>query len=316
MNKKKLISFGIPCFNEELNVAKAYAELKKIAKKNSAYFYEYIFVDNGSSDNTRQEILKLTKNDKSVVGVFLSRNFGAEASCQATIDMAKGDAMVGYECDMQDPPELILEFIKKWEKGYELVIGVRKKTEDNFFMSVARKTFYRIFRKIANINIPVDAGGFSLMSRKAIDALKLLPEKYRFYRGLRAWIGFKTVYIRYNRRQRKYGKSSYNFYDYINYAMRSFIGFSYVPLDVTIYAGLLLVFMSFVFILIYIIKFLLFGLPINNSIAIIFLITFFGGSQILAISVIGKYIQVIIEETKNRPTYVIEEVINNKTHSK
>ena len=311
MNRKKLISIGIPCFNEDLNVAKAYEELKKITKIKNNYTYEYIFVDNGSTDSTRDEIKKLTKKDKAVIGVFLSRNFGPEASCQATIDMANGEAMIGYECDMQDPPEVILEFIKKWEDGYDLVIGVRTKTEDNILMSTARKIFYRIFKKISNITIPVDAGGFSLMDRKAIDALKLLPEKYRFYRGLRAWIGFKTTYVRYKRRKRKYGKSSYNFFDYMNYAIRSFIGFSYLPLDLAIYTGTFLVLISFIFISTYIFKFLIYGMPINGSVAVIFLIIFFGGSQLLAISMIGKYIQVIIEETKNRPMYIIEKIINN-----
>ncbi len=153
MKSKKLITFGIPCFNEELNVPRAYAALKKIANKNKKYTYEYVFVDNGSVDDTKKEIQKLSKNNKSVVGVFLSRNFGPEASCQATIDYARGDAMVGYECDMQDPPEVILELIKKWEEGNDVVVGVRTKTEDNILWTVARKSYYRIFRKISNIDI-------------------------------------------------------------------------------------------------------------------------------------------------------------------
>ena len=312
MSKKKLITFGIPCYNEELNVSLAYAALKKIADKNKNYLYEYVFVDNGSTDSTKNEILKLTKKNKNVIGVFLSRNFGPESSAQAIVDLSNGDAMVGFECDMQDPPELIPEFIKKWEEGFDLVIGVRIKTEENILWSSARKAYYRIFRKISNIDIPVDAGGFGLLSRKALDAIKQLHEKYRFYRGIRAWIGFKTAYVKYQRRERKLGKSSYKIQDYITYALRSFIGFSYLPLNLTIYFGVLLVVVSMVIVLFSLYNLILYGTAINSMVAEIFLITFFGGMQFLAISIIGKYIEVIIEETKNRPMYVIEEIVNKR----
>lgn len=310
--KKKLITFGIPCFNEELNVARTYNALKKNATQNTNYNYEYIFVDNGSTDRTREAITKLIEKDNHVTGIFLSKNFGPEASVQAFIDFANGDALIGFDCDLQDPSEVIPEFIKKWEEGYNTVIGIRTKTEDVFLMSLARKAFYRIFKKLSNVEIPVDAGTFALIDRKAIDALKLLPEKYRFYRGLRAWIGFKTAYVRYERKKRKHGRSSYNLVDYFNFAIRSFIGFSYLPLDFTIYFGFSILVASLIFICIYIFRLLLYGTPVTTATAIIFLIIFFGGAQLLAISVVGKYIQVIIEETKNRPTYIIDKIINRK----
>lgn len=307
MNRKKLISFGIPCFNEELNVARTYTILKKTVSKVQNYQYEYIFVDNGSTDDTKNEIKKLAKKNKDVVGIFLSRNFGPEGSTQATIDFAKGDAMILYDCDLQDPPELVLTLIKKWGKSFELVIGVRKKTQERILMRLARKSFYRIFKKVSNVDIPVDAGHFSLMDRKVIDALKQLPEKYRFYRGLRAWVGFKTTYVFYERNRREFGKSAANTLYYFNYAIRSFFGFSYLPLNITIYTGFLLILFSFIFILIYLLRFLYLGIAIDATTIIILLVVLFGGSQLLAISMIGKYIQVIIEETKNRPLYIVEE---------
>jgi|SRR6185369_1418806 len=308
MSRKKLITFGIPCFNEEVNVAKTYTTLKRTVSKNREYDYEYVFVDNGSTDNTKEEIKKLAGKNKDVVGVFLSRNFGAEASNQATIDFATGDAIILYECDMQDPPELVLTLLKKWEKGFDLVIGVRKKTQERILMRFARKAFYRIFRMVSNVDIPVDAGAFCLMDRKVIDALKHLPEKYRFYRGLRAWVGFKTTYIFYERRRREFGKSKTSTLYYLNYAIRSFFGFSYLPLNITIYTGVTLIFFSFIFIIIYLLRFLYHGIQIDTTTVIILLVVLFGGSQLLAISMIGKYIQVIIEETKNRPLYVIDEI--------
>lgn len=306
-----LISIGIICFNEELNVASAYKELLRVTDKNRKYEYEFIFVDNGSTDNTREEIRKLTRIDKKVSGVFLSRNFGNEASIQASIDYAIGDAYVCYEGDLQDPSDVILDFIKEWEKGFDVVVGMRTKIVDSFFIGKIRKLYYRIFRSISNIEVPVDAGAFALIDRKVIQAIKALPEKYRFNRGLRAWVGFKTTYVNYHRKKRQRGKSSYNLLGYIHHAERSFFGFSYLPLDMIVYTGLLTVVFSFIFIISYLIFFLLFGQLIKESVLILFLIVFFGGIQLLAMSIIGKYIQVIVEETKARPVYIVEEIVKN-----
>lgn len=308
--KKKLITIGVPAYNEELNVETTYRELKKQADKNKKYRFEFIFVDNGSEDATRQVIKSLAKKDKDVKGIFLSRNFGPEASGQAALETSKGDAFIFFECDLQDPPELITTFIKKWEKGSDIVIGTRTKIDDTFFMILTRKTFYAIFKLIANISVPVNSGAFGLIDRRVLDSLRSMPEKYRFYRGLRAWVGFKTAYVPYKRRKRMRGKSSYSFLGYIKHAERSVFGFSYLPLDFIIYLGLLVVIFSFAFILFFMYQWIFNSQPINSQITTFFLIFFFGGIQLLAISIIGKYIQVIVEETKNRPTYIIESSVN------
>ena len=308
---RKLISIGIPCYNEELNVFSAYQALRKIASQMRKYDFEFIFVDNGSIDKTREKIETIAKNDKSVVGVFLSRNFGPEATPQVIVDFAQGEALIHFECDLQDPPELIPKLIKKWEEGYNLVVGVRTKINDNILMTFARKIFYRIFKIISNIEVPVNAGTYGIIDKKVIDSLKSLPEKYGFYRGLRSWVGFKTAYIRYYRRERERGETSYNFLGYIKHAERGFFGFSYLVLDSMIYIGFILVFLSFIFFLWYLFTVLLIGNPINASIPIMLAIVFFGGVQLLAISIIGKYIQVIVEETKNRPVYIVEDIIRD-----
>lgn len=310
--KKKLISIGIPCYNEELNVIPTYKALKKITDNNKKYNYEFIFVDNSSLDKTRENIKKLAKKDKRIIGVFLSRNFGPEASAHALINNVSGDAFIGLPADLQDPPELILKFLQKWEQGNNIVVGVYTNSEEDFFTAFIRKGFYNIFKKISNIEIPVNASGTGLLDRKTIDALKKLPEKYRFYRGLRAWIGFKTGFVAYKRRRRRFGKSSYSLISYFKHAERGLFGFSYLMLDLMVYTSLLLVSLSFIFILGYLFMVFVFGNPINASIPVMLTIVFFGGIQLLAIGIIGKYIQVIVEEVKNRPLYIVEKKINFK----
>lgn len=308
----KLISIGVICFNEEPNVFPAYKELSEVVSKDKKHRFEFIFVDNGSTDNTRDEIRKISKIDKRVLGIFLSRNFGPESSSQASLDYARGDAFILYEGDMQDPSEIILDFIKQWEKGFEVVVGIRTKIEDSLFLTIIRKLYYQIFKAISDIEVPVNAGSFGLLDRKVMDAIKQMPEKYRFFRGLRAWVGFKTKHITYQRRKRKRGKTSYNFLGYIHHAERSFFGFSYLPLDIMVYTGFFTVFLSFFASVIYLLTRILLGQAIKESAIILFSVVLFGGIQLLALSIVGKYIQVIVEETKNRPVYIVEEVINKK----
>lgn len=309
---KKTISVGIICFNEGSNVLFVHKALSNIANLEKKYNFEFVFVDNGSTDNTKSEIWKIAGKDKRVVGVFLSRNFGPESSTQASLDYASGNTFILYEGDMQDPPDIIRNFIREWEKGFDVVIGIRTRIEDSPLMAFIRKSYYRIFKTMSNIEVPVDAGSFGLLDRKVMSAIKQMPEKYRFYRGLRAWVGFSTSYVKYERRKRQRGKSSYNFLGYIHHAERSFFGFSYLPLDLIVYAGLLLVLLSFVWVIALLVSSLIFGQAIKDLNLILFSIILFGGVQLLALSIIGKYIQVIVEETKNRPVYIVEDIINKK----
>jgi len=306
----KKISISIPCFNEEKNIINTYKEIKKVLNKIKEYNHELIFVNNGSQDRTKELIMELANVDKKVKGIFLSRNFGPEASGWAGLNYAHGDAYIGIGCDLQDPPELILGFIKEWRKGYDIILGVYENTKDNMIMKFVRKMFYKIFNGISNINIPSGAIGFGLLDRKVLNALKSLPEKYRFERGLMSWIGFKRKFLFYERKQRKYGKSSYNFFDYIKHAERGIFGFSYLPLDLMVYGGFFLTFLSFLFIIGYLYWVIAYENPINASIPLMLAIFFFGGILLLAISIIGKYIQVIVEETKARPIYIVEDTIN------
>lgn len=306
----RTISFAIPCFNEEENVVPCYQTLSAITGKFPRYRFEFVFADNGSTDKTRDNIRGLTRKDKRVVSVFLSRNFGPESSGQAVLDFSTGDAVIPYEADMQDPPEVIPKLITKWEDGFDVVVGIRTKIEDNLLMTLVRRVYYRLFRAVSDIDVPVNAGGFCLMSRKVVDAIGAMPETYRFFRGLRAWVGFKTAFVTYQRRKRAQGKSSYTFFGYIQHAQRSFFGFSYFLLSIIVYLGFFLTGLSFLFLLGYLGYLFITQSLINATVLFLTIFVFFGGVQLLALSVVGKYIQVIVEETKNRPLYIVDEVIN------
>lgn len=312
MLSKKLISIGIPCFNEELNVIPTYQQLVKITSKIKKYTFEFIFVDNGSSDKTRNKIETIVNRDNRVIGVFLSRNFGPEASRQALLDQAQGDAVINLQADLQDPPELIPKFIKKWEEGNDIVIGIYTRTDDNFVMSMIRRMFYFIFKKIVNIDVSANANSFGLIDKKVLDVIRSLPEKYRFYRGLLFWVGFKRAYINYQRRKRLRGKSSYNIFDYIKHSERGIFGFSFIILDVMTYSGFFLVFISFNLLLGYMLYILMTEHALTWSIINFMVIIFFGGVQLFTASIIGKYIEVIVEETKNRPVYILDKIIRKE----
>lgn len=315
MIKTKNITVGIPCFNEEKNVLEMYKETNNIISKIKKYDFNFLFVDNGSNDNTREIIDILTSKDKKVKGVFLSRNFGPEASIQAVYDFCdkNSDALITLPCDLQDPPSLIPKLIEQWENNYDLVLAQYKKTEDSPFMTFCRKSFYSLFKQISNIEVPINVSGFGLFDKKVVKAIKSLPEKFRFNRGLSIWVGFKKTFITYDRTERKRGKSSYkSFFDYLRHSERGVFGFSYVPLDLMVYLGFIITILSFLFIIIYLTTVLIFGNPIKASITLMLAVVFFGGFNLLALSIIGKYIQVIAEETKNRPLYIVDKKLNFK----
>lgn len=306
MKKTPHITIGIPCFNEEQNVIPTYHKIIRVISALPKYSFSFLFIDNGSTDQTRKKILELSRSDKHVSAVLLSRNFGPEASAAALIDFTRSDALIALPCDLQDPPELIPLFIDKWRKGNNIVVGVYKKTEDDVLTALLRNTFYNFFKRISNIDIPVNASGAGLLDRKSIHAMKSLPEKYRFFRGLRAWIGFKSTYVYYNRVRRMKGRSSYSIFSYFQHAERGLYGFSYLLLDIMMYLGLIIMLLSFLITILYILfNFLLSNLPSSTSLLFLSIFTF-GSIQLFATSILGKYIQVIVEETKNRPTYIID----------
>lgn len=310
MTKKKTITIVVPCFNEELNVAVAYNEFSRITQKLTRKFkFTYIFVDNGSQDNTKGEILKLTKRSRAVKAIFLSRNFGPEASLWVGLRNSQSDAVISIECDLQSPPDLIPRLISKWDQGYNMVAGVYTNSDNSPFTSALRKSFYSIFKRTSDLDIPTNASGVGLLDRKSLEAMKQLDEKYRFYRGLRSWIGFKIGYVQYYRKKRTRGKSTYSILSYFKHAERGIFGFSYLPIDLMFFSSILLLLLSLGASLIYF-GYGLIVTKINFAVLYGLALWVLGSLQYAAISILGKYIQVIVEETKNRPVYLIDQKIN------
>ncbi len=209
---KKILSIVVPTYNEEENIEYAYREIKKMLASIPKYDYEIIFVDNYSLDRSRELIKKIARKDKKVTAIFMSRNFTSEYSSHAAMKQAIGDILTIVDCDLQDHPSIIPKFIKKWEEGYPAVVGVRDVINDTFIMRIVRKLFYLFLKRIANIEMPLNAGTFCLLDRKVLNVVVNLPERNRFFRGLRAWAGFKTAYVEYERRKRKYGKTKNNLF--------------------------------------------------------------------------------------------------------
>lgn len=308
MSHKK-ISAIIACYNDSQSIPIMYERLSKVFKKINVD-YEIIFVNDGSPDNTEEVLRELASRDSFVTVVNHSRNFGSQIAFTSGMDIATGDAVVLLDGDLQDPPELIEEFYKKWQEGYDVIYGVRIRRETNLFLQIAYKLFYRIFQKLSYIKIPVDAGDFSLIDRKVVEVLKKMPERDRFIRGLRAWVGFKQIGVNYTRPKRMFGKTTNSFLKNFGWARKGIFSFSYVPLEFVTYLALTVIMLSFIGIIIQVIlRFILPNVARGFS-TVIVIILFLGGIQLLCLSIVGEYLGRIFEEIKQRPLYVVKNIIN------
>jgi len=301
------ISIVAPCYNEEdvidiflENIVPILEQLKKS--------YEIVFVNDGSRDNTLEILKAKAKEYESVRVISLSRNFGKEAALSAGLDMARGEAVVPIDVDLQDPPEFILDFVKKYEEGYDVVVGKRAdRTTDTHAKRISAELFYKMHNKISDIEIPHNVGDYRLMSRKVIEELKKLPETQRFMKGIFAWLGFKTAVVEYKREERAAGETSFNGWKLWNFALDGITSFSTAPLRIWLYIGMILAFISFLYGSWIIIKTLIFGVDSPGYASIITVVLFLGGIQLMGIGILGEYIGRIYLESKNRPVYIIED---------
>ena len=306
---KKQISAIIACYQDAPAIPIMYKRLTKVFKKIGVNF-EIIFVNDASPDKAEEILVNLAAKDKRVVIINHSRNFGSQMAFTSGMNIATGDAVVLLDGDLQDPPELIEKFYKKWREGYDVIYGIRVKREANFLMQIGPKLFYRLFYQLSYIKIPQDAGDFSLIDRKVVKVLKQMPERDRFIRGLRAWAGFKQTGIKYKRPKRMFGKTTNSLIKNLRWARKGIFSFSYLPLELITYLSFFLVIFSMIGILWQVFAYFLFPNTPRGFSTIIVLIFFIGGIQLLSLSILGEYLGRIFEEVKRRPMYVVKNIIN------
>jgi len=304
---KVTYSIVAPIYNEIDNLAELVRRVKTVMDS-SGESWEFLLVDDGSTDGSTDKIRELAQNDKTIRPVILARNFGHQVAITAGWDFARGDAVVIIDADLQDPPETILELAKKWKEGYEVVYAVRGEREgDTWFKKFTAAMFYRIIYSITDVKIPVDTGDFRLMDRKVINVLKQMKERHRFPRGMSAWVGFKQIGVTYNRSARVAGVTKYPFSKMLKLALNAITGFSYFPLQVATYFGFISAGVS------------IFAIPLVAGLRLagshffegqtttLISVLFLGGVQLISLGILGEYIGRLYDEAKGRPLYIVRE---------
>ena len=303
------ISIIVPCFNEEESLQLFYAEMEKIKFQLNDHF-EYIFVNDGSKDRTLQVLRDLNQADKNVHYLSFSRNFGKEAALYAGLKHATGDLVTVMDADLQDPPELLLTMKSMLEKNPDLdCVGTRRTTRDGEppIRSFFAKMFYKLINRISQVEMVDGARDFRLMRRQMVDAILEVSEYNRFSKGIFAWVGFRTEYLEYKNVERVAGKTSWSFWQLLNYSLEGIINFSDAPLTIAFLGGVAACLLAFFLIMIVIVRTLIFGDPTSGWPSMVSIILFLGGFQLLTIGILGKYIGKIFMETKKRPIYVVKE---------
>jgi polyisoprenyl-phosphate glycosyltransferase len=297
-----------PVFNESQGL-RAFYDRMVAAMDSSGETWELVMIDDGSQDGSTELIRDLAAHDPRVRPVIFARNFGHQIAVTAGLDYSRGKAVVIIDSDLQDPPEVILDLIKKWREGYEVVFAVRTEREgETWFKTFTASLFYRIIFRITDVKIPMDTGDFRLLDRKVVNVLNTMRERHRFLRGMSVWVGFKQIGVPYRRAARFAGETKYPFKKMFRLAMNAITGFSYFPLQLATYigfvaAGLSIIAIPIVIILRLIGQFAFFGGQATTLIAVLFL----GGVQLICFGILGEYMGRIYDEVKGRPLYVVSE---------
>ena len=309
------LSAVIICYKDAQAIPLMYKRLSDVFSS-LAVEYEIIFVNDGSPDETDSVLEELTAKDNHVLAIEHSRNFGSQNAFVSGMQLATGDAVILLDGDLQDPPELILAFYEKWRQGNDVVYGRRGKRKGSTLLAISCKVFYKIFRRVSYVPMPLDAGDFSLMDRKVVNELLSLPETDQFLRGLRAWVGFRQTGVDYVRPERAFGRSTHSSLKNIWWAKKGIFSFSFVPMEILGYAGATMTVLSFLAVIYQIIDRLRRpGIPHGIS-TIIVLILLFGSVNVLAISILGEYVIRIFEEAKRRPKFIRKAVRQGGEHFK
>lgn len=305
----KKISIIATAFNEESNVLELYKQLNEVTSKVKNYIFEYIFIENGSTDNTFENLLKIKKDDPKIIIVKLSRNFGFDGGMTAGLDYVDSDATIVMTANLQDNPKVIPDFITMWEEGYEMVYGiVKSRPGKSILRKINSKLFYIFIKKMTKGLIPQGASDYRLIDKKVVNALKNIREANRFYRGFFSWVGFKSIGVEFERQKRFSGKSKAQASKVLGFALRGAFAFSNLPLKISIFFTFIFSIGSIVLLSIQIYRWINFGVPFDGYGTIIGVALLVASILFGVLSIMGQYISLIFDETKNRPIYIIDEV--------
>jgi len=302
-------SFVIPIYNEEATILELYRRVALVMDRMDEVV-ELILVNDGSSDRSLDLIRKLRQDDGRVHYLSLARNFGHQIAVTAGLNFARGQVVVVLDADLQDPPELIPAMVEKWRQGYELVYAQRtQRRRESWFKRTMAYLFYRVLKRLADVEIPTDTGDFCLMDRKVVNVLNTMPERNRYIRGLRAWVGFRQTVIGFEREPRFAGEVKYTFRKSLSLAINGLVSFSRVPLRLATYMGLLAAAIALIMVIL-VLYWRLFqpDSPVTGFALIAMAIFFLGAVQLICIGILGEYIGRIYEEVKGRPLYTLTEV--------
>lgn len=310
---KKLVSYIFPIYNESGNIELLYDTMVQLLEQNKDYDYELIFVNDGSKDDSLAKLLAIVEQDDRAVVINFARNFGHQLAVTAGLDSAKGDAVIIMDSDLQDPPKVSFELLKKWEEGYDVVYAQRRTRKDSFFKRFTASAFYWTLQKLADIDIPRNTGDFRLIDRKVVDALSRFKEHNRFLRGMVSYVGFRQIAVSFDRDERHAGETGYPLSKMIKFATDGIIGFSWAPLKLIGHLGYLFSALSFVGIL-YALGVKVFdpSVAVSGWTFIVIAILLIGGIQMIMLGVLGSYIGRIYTEAQDRPLYIVESVKRGK----
>ncbi len=305
----KRLSVIIPCLNEEETIEACLSECQKVEQRLATELtFEYIFINDGSKDQTLPILRQLAQKYANVHYLSFSRNFGKEAGILAGLEEASGDYITIMDADLQDPPELLVEMYQKIQEGYDVVGALRADRKgEPFIRSLLARVFYYIINKISRTEIVDGARDFRLMTRQVVDSVLELQEGNRFSKGLFSWVGYHVTYISYENRERSAGETSWNFWNLLKYSVDGFINFSEAPLNLATWFGILSFVVSILAVFVIVIRKLIFGDPVSGWASTVSIILFIGAIQLMALGIIGKYLAKIFLETKKRPVYIIQE---------
>ncbi len=304
---KPIYSVVIPVFNEAESISEFYRRLS-LAAKSAEGVWEFIFVNDGSTDDSPDLLKGFAKKDKRVRVIDFARNFGHQIAVTAGLDIAQGNAVVVIDADLQDPPEVIPELIAKWREGYEVVYAVRSEREgETWIKEFTAKIFYRLIFQITDIKIPLDTGDFRLLDGKVVAVMRKMRERHRFLRGMASWVGFRQIGVPYRRHARFAGKTKYPFNKMMRLALNAITSFSYFPLQLATYLGFVCAIVAAMAIPIVVVMRLTGSGAFFGQATTLISVLFLGGVQLICVGILGEYVGRIYDEVKGRPLYITRE---------